>query len=162
MGVKQCICCLGPAPSFAPVPSPSPVPTPTPAPSPRVPNVRFSVRFRVLIIGRANAGKTSILKRVCDTTDNPEIHSSNPSGARSQVCAPSHANWCFQSHHGPSRLNSTPQERLDTHILSVKADHEDPVRSAAFTTLRMNLSSLTTVDTFSTTPADLSPAVETS
>ncbi|CCM07034.1 uncharacterized protein FIBRA_09353 [Fibroporia radiculosa] len=30
-------------------------------------------RFRVLIIGRANAGKTTILKKVCDTTDNPEI-----------------------------------------------------------------------------------------
>ncbi|KAG2147488.1 GTP-binding protein [Suillus bovinus] len=31
-------------------------------------------RFRVLIIGRANAGKTSILHKVCNTTDEPEIH----------------------------------------------------------------------------------------
>ncbi|KIK36309.1 hypothetical protein CY34DRAFT_811402 [Suillus luteus UH-Slu-Lm8-n1] len=31
-------------------------------------------RFRVLIIGRRNAGKTTILRRVCDTTDNPEIY----------------------------------------------------------------------------------------
>jgi hypothetical protein len=33
-----------------------------------------NIRFRVLIIGRANAGKTSILQRVCDTTDSPVIY----------------------------------------------------------------------------------------
>ena len=32
------------------------------------------IRFRVLIIGRANAGKTTILKRVCDTTESPTIY----------------------------------------------------------------------------------------
>ncbi|KXN82137.1 hypothetical protein AN958_03191 [Leucoagaricus sp. SymC.cos] len=32
------------------------------------------IKFRVLIIGRANAGKTSILQRVCDTTESPEIY----------------------------------------------------------------------------------------
>jgi GTPase SAR1 family protein len=32
------------------------------------------IRFRVLIIGRANAGKTSILQRVCDTTESPKIY----------------------------------------------------------------------------------------
>ncbi|KAH9029723.1 GTP-binding protein [Lactarius hengduanensis] len=32
------------------------------------------VQFRVLIIGRANAGKTSILQRVCNTTDSPFIY----------------------------------------------------------------------------------------
>ena len=31
-------------------------------------------QFRVLIIGRANAGKTSILQRVCDTTGSPVIY----------------------------------------------------------------------------------------
>ena len=31
------------------------------------------IKFRVLIIGRANAGKTSILQRVCDTTDSPVV-----------------------------------------------------------------------------------------
>ncbi|KIK22270.1 hypothetical protein PISMIDRAFT_680483, partial [Pisolithus microcarpus 441] len=30
-------------------------------------------RFRILVMGRANAGKTTILQRVCNTTDNPEI-----------------------------------------------------------------------------------------
>ncbi|KAG6332740.1 hypothetical protein ID866_6347 [Astraeus odoratus] len=30
-------------------------------------------RFRVLVIGRANAGKTTLLQRVCNTTDLPEV-----------------------------------------------------------------------------------------
>ncbi|KAN0135435.1 hypothetical protein V8E53_006714 [Lactarius tabidus] len=37
---------------------------------PRLPKVRF----RVLIIGRANAGKTSILQRICETTGSPIIY----------------------------------------------------------------------------------------
>ncbi|KAH9007676.1 era-like GTP-binding protein [Lactarius hengduanensis] len=32
------------------------------------------IKFRVLIIGRANAGKTSILQRVCETTESPFIN----------------------------------------------------------------------------------------
>jgi len=31
-------------------------------------------RFRILIIGRANAGKTTILKKICDSTEDPEIY----------------------------------------------------------------------------------------
>ncbi|KAG2114991.1 GTP-binding protein [Suillus cothurnatus] len=31
-------------------------------------------RFRILVIGRANAGKTTILQRICNTQDNPEIY----------------------------------------------------------------------------------------
>ncbi|KAI6139478.1 GTP-binding protein [Pisolithus tinctorius] len=30
-------------------------------------------RFRILVMGRANAGKTTILQRVCNSTENPEI-----------------------------------------------------------------------------------------
>jgi hypothetical protein len=41
---------------------------------PDLPRVPSSVKFRVLIIGRANAGKTSILQRVCDTTESPEVY----------------------------------------------------------------------------------------
>ncbi|KAG2751841.1 GTP-binding protein [Suillus brevipes Sb2] len=33
-------------------------------------------RFRILTIGRANTGKTTILQRVCNTRDNPEIFNS--------------------------------------------------------------------------------------
>jgi len=31
-------------------------------------------RFRALILGRANAGKTTILKSICDTTEEPRIY----------------------------------------------------------------------------------------
>ncbi|KAG9055297.1 hypothetical protein FS842_002550 [Serendipita sp. 407] len=31
-------------------------------------------KFRILIIGRANAGKTTILQRVCNTTENPVVY----------------------------------------------------------------------------------------
>jgi predicted GTPase len=31
-------------------------------------------KFRILIIGRANAGKTTILQRTCNTTDAPLIY----------------------------------------------------------------------------------------
>ncbi|KAJ7787444.1 hypothetical protein B0H14DRAFT_281427 [Mycena olivaceomarginata] len=34
--------------------------------------------FRILVIGRANAGKTTLLKKVCKSVEEPEIHS--PSG----------------------------------------------------------------------------------
>jgi GTPase SAR1 family protein len=33
-------------------------------------------RFRILVIGRANAGKTTILQRVCKTRENPKIYNS--------------------------------------------------------------------------------------
>ncbi|KAF8172630.1 hypothetical protein K438DRAFT_1909106 [Mycena galopus ATCC 62051] len=33
-----------------------------------------NVKFRVLVAGRANAGKTSILQRVCDTTESPKVY----------------------------------------------------------------------------------------
>ena len=49
---------------------------------PRVPDVKF----RVLIIGRSNAGKTSILQKVCDTTESPEIYRRGPDGTRHKVC----------------------------------------------------------------------------
>lgn len=31
-------------------------------------------RFRILIIGRANAGKTTILQKICNATEDPEIY----------------------------------------------------------------------------------------
>ena len=41
----------------------------------RAGNLRRYMRFRVLIIGRANVGKTTILQRVCNTTEQPKIFS---------------------------------------------------------------------------------------
>ncbi|KAF8262506.1 hypothetical protein EI94DRAFT_678588 [Lactarius quietus] len=37
----------------------------------------LNIQFRVLIIGRANAGKTTILQRVCETTESPIIYRGN-------------------------------------------------------------------------------------
>ena len=34
-------------------------------------------RFRILVIGRANAGKTTLLQRVCNTTEDPCIYDEN-------------------------------------------------------------------------------------
>ena len=34
-------------------------------------------RFRILVIGRANAGKTTLLQRVCNTTEDPCIFNDN-------------------------------------------------------------------------------------
>ncbi|KAI6139521.1 GTP-binding protein [Pisolithus tinctorius] len=34
-------------------------------------------RFRILVMGRANAGKTTILQRVCNSSENPEIFDRN-------------------------------------------------------------------------------------
>jgi GTPase SAR1 family protein len=33
-------------------------------------------RFRILIIGRANSGKTTILQKICGTTEKPQIYDS--------------------------------------------------------------------------------------
>jgi septin family protein len=37
---------------------------------------REARRFRILVIGKANAGKTTILKKICNTTDDAEIYNS--------------------------------------------------------------------------------------
>ncbi|KAI6016094.1 GTP-binding protein [Pisolithus microcarpus] len=50
-------------------------------------------QFRILVMGRANAGKTTILQRVCNTTDNPEI----TDGKGNKVCR--FEAKCFQRGH---------------------------------------------------------------
>jgi GTPase SAR1 family protein len=81
-------------------------------PSPRLPNVQF----RVLVIGRANAGKTSILQRVCDTTESPEIYRRGPRGTRERVrgrdVLVSDPVDVFFLISFSGRLTSTPQQRL--------------------------------------------------
>ena len=71
-------------------------------------------QFRVLIIGRANAGKTSILKRVCDTTESPKIYKIDSQGQRSQVRSRSRGRPLS---HRLVRFNLTLQLRFDRHIL---------------------------------------------
>ena len=61
-------------PSLAPTQAP-PGLAPTQAPPTQAPRRRIpDLQFRVLVIGRANAGKTTILQRVCDTTESPTIY----------------------------------------------------------------------------------------
>jgi GTPase SAR1 family protein len=50
----------------------------------RIPNLQF----RVLVMGRANAGKTSILQRVCDTTESPTIYRMGENGEKEEVRGP--------------------------------------------------------------------------
>ncbi|KAF8814398.1 hypothetical protein BYT27DRAFT_6334201 [Phlegmacium glaucopus] len=40
--------------------------------------------FRILVIGRANAGKTTLLKRVCNTKDDPVYEDINPTEKRGE------------------------------------------------------------------------------
>ncbi|KAF8236682.1 hypothetical protein L208DRAFT_1357071 [Tricholoma matsutake] len=47
-----------------------------------------AVRFRILIIGRANSGKTTILQKICRTTDQPEIHDSKGNKVRCELSIP--------------------------------------------------------------------------
>ena len=49
---------------------------------PRIP----VIQFRVLVIGRANAGKTSILQRVCETTESPTIYRGGEEARRLSFC----------------------------------------------------------------------------
>jgi hypothetical protein len=50
-----------------------------------LPKVPSYVQFRVLIIGKANAGKTTILQRVCDTTESPVIYRRDKSRIRNRL-----------------------------------------------------------------------------
>jgi GTP-binding protein EngB required for normal cell division len=50
-----------------------------------IPPLPHNFKFRVLVLGRANSGKTSILQNVCYTTDSPEIYRLGPGGIRERV-----------------------------------------------------------------------------
>jgi len=54
-------------------------------------------RFRILVVGRANAGKTTLLQRVCNTTDNPEVFDDAGNKVNTAFCAasesPHHQNY---------------------------------------------------------------------
>jgi len=74
--------CFPPGTSFPHIAEPSVAPVPPATPAPTVTNeldeaaklrAKYT-RFRVLVIGRANAGKTTLLKRVCNTTEEPSIY----------------------------------------------------------------------------------------
>jgi GTPase SAR1 family protein len=127
-----------------------------------LPELPRYLRFRVLIIGRANAGKTSILQRVCDTTESPEIYKLDPWGERERVSVILHDSWWrlrFIIWSGSTRGITRGWAGL---FLPVAADHEDPACSVACTMWRTKSYSRIIEDMFSTTPADSKQAVKTS
>ena len=46
------------------------------------------LQFRVLVLGRANAGKTTLLQRICDTTESPTIYRLGENGKKEKVRGP--------------------------------------------------------------------------
>ena len=78
----------------------------TEQPRRRVPKIQF----RVLIIGRANAGKTTILQRVCETTESPIVFRRGDSKERMEVRGPSL--WSPRTFSLQIRLNLTRQWKL--------------------------------------------------
>jgi len=46
------------------------------------------LQFRVLVLGRANTGKTTILQRVCNTTESPTIYRMGEDGEKEEVRGP--------------------------------------------------------------------------
>ena len=67
------------------------------------------VRFRVLVLGRANAGKTSILQRVCETTESPKIYRENYMGAKEEVRYPNVCPRVCSHFRVPTRSNLNRQ-----------------------------------------------------
>ena len=61
------------SPSAVSVPPATPAPAVTIGPDEAAKIQAKYTRFRILVIGRANAGKTTLLKRVCDTIEEPSI-----------------------------------------------------------------------------------------
>jgi ATPase subunit of ABC transporter with duplicated ATPase domains len=52
-------------------------------------------RFRILVIGRANAGKTTLLKRVCNTTEEPSIYDEDKNLVSYQLIVISYSHHFF-------------------------------------------------------------------
>ena len=72
------------------------------------------IQFRVLIIGRANAGKTAILQRVCETTESPIIYRGK--GSKEEVCRPTVCQSAYLVSF-PTRSNLTRPWKLVTVVL---------------------------------------------
>ena len=79
------------------------------------------IEFRVLIIGRANAGKTSILQRVCDTTDSPVIYRRTGDGKKKEKVRGQRFLWsCRFTTPLSSRFDSILPSMSVTFILTMK------------------------------------------
>ncbi|KAI6012816.1 GTP-binding protein, partial [Pisolithus orientalis] len=56
-------------------------------------------RFRILVVGRANAGKTTILQRLCNTTDQPEVFDGEGRYVECTVIPCALSMWLARGHH---------------------------------------------------------------
>lgn len=85
--------------------------------------------------------RLSILQRICDTTESPEIYRIGPSGTRDRVRFRSR--WHFRSH-PLARFNWTIHLRLCMFLLFVVADREDIACGVACSISTTDSSSRTT------------------
>ncbi|KAI6037652.1 hypothetical protein EDC04DRAFT_2106928 [Pisolithus marmoratus] len=56
-------------------------------------------RFRILVMGRANSGKTTILQRVCNSTDKPEIFDGKGNKIKSDIVQGTLTRGCHDIQH---------------------------------------------------------------
>ena len=120
----------------------------------RQPGPRFPVQFRVLVIGRANAGKTSILQSVCETTESPVVQRQQGRMIVEDVCGP--AFFCRPETDLAANqviLDPTMEVGGDRTSLRVASKHRAREASTASTT---NLCSPITRATFFMIHAELS------
>ena len=120
---------------------------------------RPNSKLRVLVMGRAKAGKTlDILQRVCDTyTESPEINGVSIGLRRRRNRVNSHSSQHRWSHH-PLRFSGPHNGGLDAHWHCGLACYAGC--SAASIASLTNSLSQTTMAIFSVTSAELSPAAK--
>jgi GTPase SAR1 family protein len=74
-------------------------------------------RFRILVIGRANAGKTTLLKRVCNTTEDPCIYDEDKNLVSHSLIVRSHSHRFFTN-----SSNRPPRCRLSDFCTTIRSD----------------------------------------
>jgi GTPase SAR1 family protein len=115
----------------------------------RIPNIHF----RVLVIGRANAGKTSILQRVCDTTESPTIYRQRKYGRMEEVRDP---NCVCESNLIADQVKLDPSMDVSDNRTSLRSPLKHDGTSEASISLTMNFCSPIIRVTFFTTLAESS------
>src|SRR5438034_3762723 len=73
--------------------------------------------FRILVIGRANAGKTTLLKRVCNTTDEPCIYDEEGKNLVRFPLKPTKSHLDFADNPSINKLEPTQEVSSISHSL---------------------------------------------
>ena len=111
-------------------------------------------RFRILVIGRANAGKTTLLKRVCNTTEEPSIYDKNKNLVSYRLIVISHSHRFFVN-----SLNQPQRCRLSDFSTYLRSDNWFWYCSGGFMTFVVHSPSRATRGLFSMTLLDSSLGV---